>query len=81
MSAVLVSNRVDNLIQDYSIDRRVNTLDDDPSACQYITKEIDLQESASSIKILLDAHINEYNDISYQRKCKLQTNLYSIPRI
>ena len=63
MSAVLVSNRVDNLIQDYSIDRRVNTLDDDPSACQYITKEIDLQESASSIKILLDAHINEYNDI------------------
>ena len=63
MSAVLVSNRVDNLIQDYTVDRRVNTLDDDPSACQYITKEIDLQESASSIKILLDAHINEYNDI------------------
>ena len=35
----------------------------DPSACQYITKEINLQESASSIKILVDAHINEFNDI------------------
>ena len=63
MNVILISNRVDNLISDYAKDNRVSSIEGDPSACQYITKEINLQESASSIKILLSAHINEFSDI------------------
>ena len=63
MSAILISNRVDAPITNYKQDPRVNTLLDDPTACQYVSRENSLANSASSIKILLDAHINEYSDI------------------
>ena len=63
MNAILISNRVDAPITNYKQDPRVNTLSDDPTSCQYVSKENSLANSASSIKILLDAHINEYSDI------------------
>ena len=63
MSAVLVSNRVDAPISNYKQDPRVNTLFDDPTACQYVSRENALANSASSIKILVDAHINKFSDI------------------
>jgi hypothetical protein len=63
ISAILTSNRVNSVIGDYAIDPRVDTIDEDPSAFQYISKEITLENSASSIKIILDAHINLYSDI------------------
>jgi len=63
MSAVLVSNRVDSPITNYIEDSRVNTLFDDPTACQYVSRENSLANSASSIKIILDAHINKLSDI------------------
>jgi len=63
MSAVLVSNRVDAPITNYIEDSRVNSLFDDPTACQYVSRENTLANSASSIKIILDAHINEFSDI------------------
>jgi hypothetical protein len=63
ISTILTSNRVNKVIQDYAIDARVDTIDEDPSAFQYISKEITLENPASSIKIILDAHINLYSDI------------------
>ena len=63
MSAILISNRVDAPITNYKQDPRVNTLFEDPTACQYVSRENTLANSASSIKIILDAHINEYSDI------------------
>jgi hypothetical protein len=51
------------VIENYATDARVDTIDEDPSAFQYISKEISLENSASSIKIILDAHINLYSDI------------------
>ena len=63
ISAVLTSNRVDKLISDFTTDNRVDTIEDDPSGAQYVSKENVLETSATSIKIILDAHINEYNDI------------------
>ena len=63
ISTILTSNRVNKVIQDYTIDARVGTIDRDPSAFQYISKEIILENSASSIKIILDSHINLYSDI------------------
>ena len=63
VSAVLTSNRVNNVITDYATDNRVNTIGTDPSAFQYISKEITLENPATSIKILLDGHLNNYCDI------------------
>ena len=62
-SAIFVSNRVDTPITNYKEDNRVNSLYADPTACQYVSKENGLTNSATSIKILLDAYINEYSDI------------------
>ena len=63
VSLILTSNRVNNPILDYVTDSRVNSLYDDPTEFQYVSKEISLETPASSIKILLNAHINSYSDI------------------
>ena len=63
ISTILTSNRVNSVIQNYATDLRVNTIDEDPSAFQYISKEIILENPASSIKIILDSHTNLYSDI------------------
>ena len=63
ISAILTSNRVDKLISDFTTDNRVDSLENDPSAFQYVSKENTLETSSTSLKIILDAHINEYTDI------------------
>ena len=63
VSAIFTSNRVNSVITNYATDSRVNSIDADPTACQYISKEIVLENSASSIKILVSAHINLKSDI------------------
>ena len=63
ISTILTSNRVNSVITDYANDSRVNGIDSDPTAFQYISKEITLENSATSIKLLLNAHINLYSDI------------------
>ena len=55
---ILTSNRVNNVVSNYATDSRVNTIESDPTACQYITKEMILENAATSIKILVSAHIN-----------------------
>jgi hypothetical protein len=63
VNTILTSNRVNSIIEDYSTDSRVNEIDRDPTSCQYISKEISLENAADSIKILLNAHISADNDI------------------
>ena len=63
VSAILTSNRVNSTIDDYSTDSRVNGIEGDPTACQYISKEISLENAADSIKIMVNAHISTNNDI------------------
>jgi hypothetical protein len=63
------SNRVDNLITDFSADPRVSTLEYDPSAFVYSNVPIELELPANSLKIYLLGHVNIYSEI----KC-----LYSI---
>jgi len=41
----------------------VNNVFNDPTACQYISKEIQLENSASSLKVLIASHINNFCDI------------------
>ena len=54
---------MNNVIGNYATDSRVNSIDTDPTACQYITKELILENSATSLKITVDAHINLDSDI------------------
>ena len=63
VSAILTSNRVDKIISNYSEDFRVSDVKKDPTSFQYISKEITLEYPATSIKVFLNAHINEYSDI------------------
>jgi len=63
VSAVLVSNRVNSVITNYAEDNRANSLVDDPTAFQYISKEIVVENPATSLKVLLSAYINDYADI------------------
>ena len=63
MSAIFISNRVDNPVKNYKTDGRVNDLIEDPHSCQYVSKEMSLANSASSIKIILNGHQNSFSDI------------------
>jgi hypothetical protein len=63
VSAVLTSNRVNDVITNYATDPRVDSPFEDPTACQYVSKEILLENPASSIKIILSAHLNEDADL------------------
>ena len=63
VSTVLTSNRVNNIITNFATDSRVNTINADPTAFQYLSKEIILEQSATSIKILVSAHVNVKNDL------------------
>ena len=51
------------MITNYATDKRVNSIDNDPTACSYISKEVVLENSATSIKIFVAAHINVNCDI------------------
>ena len=63
ISAIFTSNRVNSAIENYATDARVGSIFEDPSTFQYISGETTLETPASSIKIILDAHINLYSDI------------------
>ena len=63
VNTILTSNRVNSVITNYATDRRANTFLEDPTAFQYVTKEIALASPATSIKILVASHINTYSDI------------------
>jgi hypothetical protein len=63
INVITTSNRVNNVITNYATDSRVNSISDDPTAFQYISKEIDLENSASSLLVLANANVNVYSDI------------------
>ena len=57
VSTILTSNRVNSVIDNYATDNRVNSIKDDPTAFQYLSKEITLENASTSIKILANAHV------------------------
>ena len=63
VSVILTSNRVNSVITNYAEDSRVNSISNDPTAFQYLSKEITLENPGTSIKILLSAYNNLYSDI------------------
>lgn len=82
-SIVLTSNRVDKKIENYSTDDRVSTLEGDPSSFVYATKPIYLENPAQSLKVILSAYVNIYNDIkllySVSNDNNLKLNYFPFP--
>ena len=62
-SLVLTSNRVNNVVTDFATDPRVNEMGTDPTAFRYISKEVELVNPATSIRIMLEGHLTSRNDI------------------
>lgn len=60
---VLISNRIDSPISDYVNDPRVSSITEDPSAFIYVNKPIELENAASSIKVIFAGYVNTYNDV------------------
>ena len=63
VSTILTNNRVNSVISNFATDSRVKSIIDDPTACQYITKELQLENAATSIKIILSGHTNPDSNI------------------
>jgi hypothetical protein len=62
-SCTFTSNRINQPVTDFINDTSITTLQDDPHSAQYITKLIELQSSANSLKVLFDLNSNSYSDI------------------
>ena len=53
---IFTSNLINNPVSDFTLDSRVNSLSEDPNKFIYLTKQIDLNISANSLKVILDAY-------------------------
>jgi hypothetical protein len=62
-SIVFVTNRINSPVTDYATDPRVNTVADDPHNFMYVSKNVILENPATSLKVYLDAYISNYNDV------------------
>ena len=63
VSTILTSNRVNSVITNYATDNRTGSIFNDPTAFQYVSKEITLETPATSVKVILNAYVNSYCDI------------------
>ena len=62
-SVVFTSNRVNQPITNYADDFKVSTTTDDPNRFFYVSKNITLENPATSLEVLLDAYCSTRNDI------------------
>lgn len=62
-SIIFTSNRVNNPITDYANDFRVNDTVNDPNGFYYVTKNVALENPATSLQIIVDGYISNFSDI------------------
>jgi hypothetical protein len=58
VGAVLISNRINNVITNWVSDNRTGSINGDPTAFIYATSPIALELPATSLKLLLTAYVN-----------------------
>jgi hypothetical protein len=63
VNMVFVSNRANSPIKNYITDPAIASLQNDPSSFVYASNPVSLQAPASSIKIIVSAHVNKFNDL------------------
>ena len=62
-SVVFTMNRVNRPITNYITDFRVNSIEDDPNRFIYVSKNVTLENPATSLEVLLDGYASNFNDI------------------
>jgi hypothetical protein len=62
-SVVFTSNRVNQPVTNYATDQRVNGTEDDPNRFFYVSKNINLENPATSLQVILDGYASNNNDI------------------
>jgi hypothetical protein len=62
-SVVYTMNRISRPVTDYVADFRVNGTEDDPNRFTYVSKNVTLENPASSLQVLLDGYVSNYSDI------------------
>jgi hypothetical protein len=63
MGVIFTNNRINAPVVNYATDPRVNTIEEDPNRFIYVTKNIVLENPATSLQVQLDAYVSNYNDI------------------
>lgn len=63
VGVVATYNRINDPIDDWTKDSRVNSIEDDPNAAIYVSKKINLDTPADSLKVLFEAHRYNSNQI------------------
>ena len=63
VNIITTMNRINNPINDFTLNPRVNQLSGDPNAAIYVSKIVKLQKSADSLKVLFDAYRHSSNNI------------------
>ena len=60
---IFVSNRVNSPFANYATDFRVNSTDDDPSRFFYVTKNVEVENPATSLQVYLEGYVNNSADL------------------
>mgnify|MGYP003324437029 FL=1 len=56
VNMITIMDRLNSKVSDYATDRRVNSLDSDPSAAIYLSKIVNLEKAADGLKVMFDAY-------------------------
>ena len=78
VNTIITSHRVNSIITDYATDKRSNSATEDPTAFQFISKEINLENSATSLQLTLSAFLNSYSDIRAFYSISESDNFYPV---
>jgi hypothetical protein len=62
-SVIFISNRINSPITNWDTNFEVKTVTDDPNRFFYVTKNVSLENPATSLQVYLEAYINLYNDV------------------
>jgi len=62
-SVVYTMNRINQPVSDYVQDFTVNGTEDDPNRFFYVTKNVTLENPATSLRVQLDAYCSNFNDV------------------
>ena len=63
VNMITVMDRINSKVSDYATDRRINSIDQDPSAAVYLSKVVSLEKAADGLKVMFDAYRHSTNDI------------------
>ena len=61
-SFVLIRNRLNNPVSNYAADSSTNQLVNDPHSSAYISRQVDLDQPATSLKVILSAYRHSSSD-------------------